>query len=135
MYWSLTTARSRPTLGTPLARVAVPRHYGDLTWHAEKVYVAVNFGTFNEEVGKAKSWVCVHDARTLALLSSNAVPEVVYGAGGMEWHNGHFVVGGLPATHTVIHVFTSTRSRSLSCNRHGRKRADLSGHSDRLPRP
>ncbi len=112
IYWSLTSVLVKTNAsGAPLARVTVPRHYGDLTWHGGKVYVAANFGAFNEEPGKAKSWVCVHDAETLALLASNAVPEVVHGAGGMEWYNGHFfVVGGLPATHTANYVYEYTES-------------------------
>lgn len=112
LYWSWTTFLVKTAAtGTLLAKVPVPTHYGDLTWHDGKVYVAVNFGQFNKEPGKAKSWVCVHDAETLALLSSNAVPEVVHGAGGIEWHNGHFfVVGGLPATHTANYVYEYTGS-------------------------
>ena len=112
IYWSWTTFLVKTdATGTLLAKVPVPTHYGDLTWHGGKVYVAVNFGQFNKEPGKANSWVCVHDAETLALLSSNAVPEVVHGAGGIEWHNGHFfVVGGLPATHTANYVYEYTES-------------------------
>ena len=112
LYWSFTTFLVKTDgSGAPLAKVAVPSHYGDLTWHNGKVYVAVNFGKFNQEPGQARSWVCVHDAGTLALLSSNAVPEAVHGAGGMEWHNGHFfVVGGLPATHTANYVYEYTEA-------------------------
>jgi len=112
IYWSFTTFLVKTDgAGALLAKVAVPSHYGDLTWHGDKVYVAVNYGKFNEEPGKAKSWVCVHDAGTLALLSSNAVPEVVHGAGGVEWFNGRFfVVGGLPAKHTSNYVYEYTES-------------------------
>ena len=112
LYWSFTTFLVKTDgAGTPLAKVAVPSHYGDLTWHAGKVYVAANFGKFNQEPGQARSWVCVHDAGTLALLSSNAVPEAVHGAGGMEWHNGRFfVVGGLPASHAANYVYEYTES-------------------------
>jgi hypothetical protein len=85
LYWSFTTFLIKTDAsGTERAKVAVPNHYGDLTWHDGKVYVAVNYGAFNKEPGKAKSWVCVHDANSLALLSSNAVPEVVHGAGPRE---------------------------------------------------
>lgn len=78
----------------------MPWHYGDLTCHGGKVFVAVNHGKFNQEAGAAKSWVYVHDAGTLALLEKHEVPEGVHGAGGIEWHNGRFcLVGGLPASH------------------------------------
>jgi len=112
LYWSFTTFLIKTDAsGTECAKVAVPNHYGDLTWHDGKVYVAVNYGAFNKEPGKAKSWVCVHDANSLALLSSNAVPEVVHGAGGMEWHDGRFfIVGGLPETHTANYVYEYSES-------------------------
>ena len=112
LYWSFTTYLVKTDAsGVERAKVAVPTHYGDLTWHAGNVYVAVNFGAFNQEPGKAKSWVCVHDAGSLALLASNAVPEVVHGAGGMEWHDGRFfIVGGLPETHTDNYVYEYSES-------------------------
>ncbi len=60
-------------------------------------YVATNLGKFNKPEGEADSWVYVYDADTLAELAKHRVPEVVHGAGGMEWHNGKFfIVGGLP---------------------------------------
>lgn len=112
IYWSFTTCLVKTDgQGVLLGKVTVPYHYGDLTWHGGKVYVAVNLGKFNEEPGKAQSWVYVHDDDNLALLSKHAVPEVVHGAGGMEWHNGHFfVVGGLPATHVTNYVYVYTES-------------------------
>jgi hypothetical protein len=112
LYWSFTTFLIKTDAsGVERAKVTVPTHYGDLTWHAGKVYVAVNYGAFNKESGKAKSWVCVHDAGSLALLASNAVPEVVHGAGGMEWHDGRFfIVGGLPETHSANYVYEYSES-------------------------
>lgn len=112
IYWSFTTTLVKTdSQGALLEKVAVPSHYGDLTWHSGKVYVAVNLGKFNQEPGQAQSWVYVHDDSNLALLSKHAVPEVVHGAGGMEWHNGHFfVVGGLPSTHTANYVYEYTES-------------------------
>jgi hypothetical protein len=110
IYWSFTTWLVKTDgQGALLKKIDAPSHYGDLTWHSGKVYVAVNLGKFNQEPGKAQSWVYVHDGGNLALLSKHAVPEVVHGAGGMEWHNGHFfVVGGLPSTHTANYVYEYT---------------------------
>lgn len=107
IFWSYTTVLLKTDKqGKELARVDVPTHYGDLTLHDDRVYVAVNLGKFNREPGEADSWVYVHDAKTLELISKHAVPEAVHGAGGMEWHdNRFFVVGGLPATHEQNYVY------------------------------
>jgi hypothetical protein len=44
LYWSFTTYLVKTDAsGVERAKVAVPTHYGDLTWHAGNVYVAVNF--------------------------------------------------------------------------------------------
>lgn len=112
IYWSFTASLVKTDAqGKELKRVDVPAHYGDLTWHAGKVYVAANHGKFNEEVGAAQSWVYVHDAESLALLGKHAVPEVVHGAGGMEWHDGRFfIVGGLPPGHTENYVYEYTET-------------------------
>lgn len=106
-YWSFTTVLLKTdAAGKQLASVDVPSHYGDLTWHKDKVYVAVNLGKFNQEPGQADSWVYVHNAADLKLLDKHPVPEAVHGAGGMEWHNGRFfIVGGLPKTHQQNYVF------------------------------
>lgn len=112
IYWSFTTSLVKTDKqGTPLSKVAAPWHYGDLTWHGGKVFVAVNHGKFNQEAGAAKSWVYVHDAGTLALLEKHQVPEAVHGAGGIEWHNGRFfIVGGLPASHAANYVYEYTEA-------------------------
>jgi autotransporter-associated beta strand protein len=112
IYWSFTTVLVKTDAqGGLLRQKSVPTHYGDLTWHDGKVYVAVNLGLFNEEPGAADSWVYVHDGDTLDLLATHAVPEAVHGAGGMEWHDGRFfVVGGLPATHTANYVYEYTEA-------------------------
>lgn len=110
IYWSFTTALVKTDrAGALLSQVAAPWHYGDLTWHGGKVFVAVNHGKFNQEPGAAKSWVYVHDAGTLALLERRELPEAVHGAGGIEWHGGRFyIVGGLPASHEANYVYEYT---------------------------
>ena len=72
--------------------------------------MAVNFGEFNKEAGRADSWVYVYDAGGLDLIEKHAVPEVVHGAGGIDCHDGTFyVVGGLPEGHDANYVYEYDR--------------------------
>lgn len=98
IYWSWTEALVKTDRdGKVLASVEVRSHAGDLTYHDGKVYVAFNFGPFNQPPGQADSWVIVYDGDTLAELARRAVPELVHGAGGVAYHDGRFIiVGGLP---------------------------------------
>jgi len=107
IFWSFTVALVKTDIkGQLLKAIDVPTHHGDLASCDGKVYAAVNLKLFNEEPGKADSWVYVYDANDLRLLAQYAVPEVVHGAGGMEYHNGHFyVVGGLPIGYTENYVY------------------------------
>ncbi|MGV3560992.1 glycerophosphodiester phosphodiesterase [Larkinella arboricola] len=97
IYWSWTTAIVRTDMqGKILASVAAPSHQGDLCYHNGKLYVAVNLGEFNKPAGEAKSWVYEYDALSLKKLNEYPVPELVHGAGGMEYNDGKFmIVGGL----------------------------------------
>lgn len=107
IYWSFTTALVKTDWdGHVLKTVKVPSHHGDLTCHNGKIYCAVNLGKFNQEPGKADSWVYVFDAGDLSLLAKHKTPEVVHGAGGMEYHKGHFfIVGGLPKGYEENYVY------------------------------
>lgn len=98
IYWCWTDALVKTdTQGRILARVPVADHHGDLCFHDGRVYVATNLGKFNKPEGEADSWVYIYDGNTLTELEKHRLPEVVHGAGGLEWHNGKFlVVGGLP---------------------------------------
>ncbi len=98
IYWCFTTVLVKTDrTGKVLAQIEVGSHHGDLCHREGKVFVAVNFGKFNQPAGKADSWVYVYDAETLDLVSKHAIPEVVHGAGGMAERGGRFfVVGGLP---------------------------------------
>lgn len=98
IYWSFTTKFVKTDLaGTIQKSIPVASHHGDLCYHDEKIYVAVNLGQFNQPAGKADSWVYVYDSESLKELAKHYVPEVVHGAGGMDYHDGRFiVVGGLP---------------------------------------
>lgn len=107
IYWAFTTTLVKTDWnGQVLKKVSVPSHHGDLTYHDGKVYCAVNLGKFNQEPGHADSWVYVFDANELSLVAKHKTPEVVHGAGGMEYHKGHFfVVGGLPPGYQENYVY------------------------------
>lgn len=98
LYWCFTTTLVKTDVaGSVLKKVPVGNHHGDLCHHAGKVYVAVNFGNFNDPLGNADSWVYVYDALDLTLLAKHPTPEVFHGAGGIAYGAGKFiVVGGLP---------------------------------------
>jgi hypothetical protein len=98
IYWSFTTTLVKTdTKGKVLKQIPVGNHHGDLCHVDGKIYVAVNFGRFNDPKGYADSWVYVYDADDLSLHAKHETQEVFHGAGGIEFRGGHFfVVGGLP---------------------------------------
>lgn len=98
IYWSFTTTLVKTDMhGNLLKRVDVANHHGDACVHQGKLYVAVNFGKFNDPQGNADSWVFVYNADTLQEISRHPTQEVFHGAGGIGYRDGHFfVVGGLP---------------------------------------
>lgn len=98
IYWSFTTTLVKTDInGNVLNRLEVKSHHGDLCFHDDKIYVAVNFGKFNDPQGHADSWVYVYRAGDLTLVAKHSIPEVFHGAGGIGYRQGHFfVVGGLP---------------------------------------
>ena len=98
IFWSFTTTLVKTDAdGKVSRRIEVGNHHGDLCFHDGRIYVAVNFGRFNDPDGKADSWVYVYKASDLSLVSKHEVQQVFHGAGGMGFSDGHFfVVGGLP---------------------------------------
>lgn len=98
IYWCFTTTLVKTDLnGKLLKKVPVANHHGDLCIHEGKLFVAVNLGQFNDPKGNADSWVYVYNANDLSLVSKYEVQEVLHGAGGIGFRDGHFfVVGGLP---------------------------------------
>lgn len=98
IYWSFTTGLVRTDRdGRALKKIAVDHHHGDLCFHNGELFVAVNHGKFNDPLGNADSWVYVYDAATLEMVTRHEAREVIYGAGGIGFRDGHFfVVGGLP---------------------------------------
>ncbi len=103
VYWSFTNALVKTDMaGQVLAKVAVPYHHGDLCCANDKVYVACS--NYYNRPG-ADSRVYVYAAEDLALLEIVPVPEAIYGAGGVEYLDGHFfVVTGLPQTETCNYI-------------------------------
>ena len=98
IFWSHTTQLVKTDFrGNVIKVLDVPFHHGDLDYYDGKIYVAVNFGLFNDENGKADSWIYVYDAQNLNFLKKYSLPEVVFGAGGIAIHNNRaMVIGGLP---------------------------------------
>jgi hypothetical protein len=98
IYWSFTTTLVKTdSKGKVQRQIEVGNHHGDLCHHDGKLYVAVNFGRFNDPAGHADSWVYVYDAEDLSLLAKHEAQEVFHGAGGIGWRDDRFfVVGGLP---------------------------------------
>ena len=107
IFWSHTVALAKTDLAGQLLKVVdVPSHSGDLAYHEGKVYVATNLGDFNRENGKRDSWIYVYDAENLALLDKHPVNEVEFGAGGIAYHNGRFIViGGLPKNYQQNYAY------------------------------
>ena len=107
IYWSFTTTLVKTdTTGKVLKQLPVGNHHGDLCHVDGKLYVAVNFGRFNDPKGNADSWVYVYDAGDLSLLAKHETQEAFHGAGGIGFRDGHFfVVGGLPDTVDENYVY------------------------------
>jgi len=104
LYWSFTDTLVKTDLsGRVLARASVKSHHGDLCYHKGLVYVAYS-NTFNKPGADSK--VFIYDAADLSPVGVKDIPEVTYGAGGIEAHNGRFyVIGGLPKEHTQNFVY------------------------------
>jgi len=95
IYWSFTTVLVKTDLeGRILARAEVPSHHGDLCVAGGRVIVAWS-NLFNRPGADSK--VYLYDADDLTLLEIKPVPEVTFGAGGVDHREGRFyIVGGLP---------------------------------------
>jgi len=103
LFWSFTTTLVKTDIhGKVLVKVPVKNHHGDLCFSDGKVFVAYS-NLFNRPGADSK--VYIYNAEDLAPVDVKRLPEVVYGAGGIECHEGHFfVVGGLPPDHTRNYV-------------------------------
>lgn len=98
IYWCFTTQLVKTDLqGQRLKQEPVVSHHGDLCCVADRLYVAVNLGRFNDPDGNADSWVFVYDAGDLSFVAKHEIQQALHGAGGIGVRDGHFfVVGGLP---------------------------------------
>ena len=98
LYWSFTTTLVKTDAqGRLMKKIEVASHHGDLCHLDGKIYVAVNYGRFNDPAGNANNEVIVYDAASLEESGRYKTPEVTHGAGGIAFHAGKFlVVGGLP---------------------------------------
>ena len=112
IYWSFTSRLVKTDMeGKVLRQIIVGDHHGDLCYHDGKVYVAVNYGRFNDAQKRADSWVYVYKTSTLTMVTRHKTPELVYGAGGMAYHDGKFIViGGLPESlqENYLYEYTPT---------------------------
>jgi hypothetical protein len=98
VYWSFTTqlVKTSPA-GKVQKSIPVVSHHGDVCFHKDQIFVAVNLGSFNDPKGNADSWVYVYDASSLKFVAKHETQEVFHGAGGIGIANNRFfVVGGLP---------------------------------------
>lgn len=106
IYWSFTTKVIKTDTSGKLLKTTpeVIDHHGDLTFANGKVYIAVNDrttkhpGQFNypNPNNPARQWIYEYDA-DLHFITRHAVPQAIYGAGGVAFHDNRFwVVGGLP---------------------------------------
>jgi hypothetical protein len=104
LYWSFTTVLVKTDAqGKVLARVDVPSHHGDLCLAGDRVYVAWS-DKFNAPGADSK--VYVYGADDLSLLEIVPVPEVTFGAGGLDHREGHFfIIGGLPKGYEENYVY------------------------------
>ena len=98
IYWSFSDMLVKTDWqGKEIKAVKVPYHHGDMCLKDNRIYVAVNFGRFNDPAGNAKNFIYVYDANDLKKVAEYKVDEVKYGAGAITpTENGFMVAGGLP---------------------------------------
>ena len=107
LYWSYTTTLVKTdSQGKLLKKVDVANHHGDLCYVEGQLFVAVNYGQFNNPLGNADNEILAYHADTLQLKARHKVPQVKHGAGGIAHHQGKFiVVGGLPEGITENYLY------------------------------
>ena len=108
IYWSFASTLVKTDLqGNLLKSIPVPYHCGDPCWVEGKLYVPYGGGAWNREIGNGESrnFIRVYNA-DLEWVKEYRIPEVVYGAGCVEFHNGSFFVGGgLPDGKTENYIY------------------------------
>jgi alkaline phosphatase D len=126
LFWSFTTTLVKTDRdGHRLKEISVDNHHGDLCFHDEKIFVAVNLGRFNDPEGNADSWVYEYRSNDLSLVAKHETQQVFHGAGGIAFQAGKFlVVGGLPDDVNENYVYEYDRSFNFVA-----KRTIASGHT------
>lgn len=108
IYWSFASTLVKTDFdGKILKSVPVPYHCGDPCLADGRLYVPYGGGSWNREIGNAQShnFIRVYSS-DLELIREYRVPEVVYGAGCVEFHNGSFFIGGgLPDGKTENYIY------------------------------
>ena len=106
LFWSFTLTLVKTDLsGRVQATAKTLYHLGDLTCVDGKVYAAA-CTTWDRPSNNSK--VYVYSAEDLTLLEMKPVPDVTYGAGGIEYYDGRFyIVGGADpkAEENFIYVY------------------------------
>ena len=107
LYWSYTTTLVKTDpVGKVLEKIEVANHHGDLCYADGQLFVAVNYGQFNNPEGHADNEIIVYQAKTLEQQARHKIPQVKHGAGGIAHHDGKFiVVGGLPEGVEVNYLY------------------------------
>lgn len=132
IFWSFTRDLVKTDLtGKVLKSIKVQTHHGDLTHVDGKLYVA--WSSFFNRPG-ADSRVYVYDADDLTPLAAKEIPEVTFGAGAMDYHDGRFfVAGGLPDDINENYVYEYARDltfvkRHVIASGHTHKGIQALGH-------
>jgi hypothetical protein len=115
MFWSWTNELVRTNMqGEIQKKVKVSEHHGDVFYKDEQLFVAVNLGEFNKSAAEADSWVFVYDANSLKEIARYSIPELIYGAGTISFHDGKFIVaGGLASGITENYLYEYSKDFSF----------------------
>lgn len=108
IYWSFAKTLVKTDAQGKLVKSAeVPYHHGDPCVANNRLYVPYGFGSWNKEIGDAesKNYIYVYDT-DLNLIDKKHVPELIYGAGCIEFVDGKFFIGGgLPAEKSENYIY------------------------------
>ncbi len=117
MFWSFTVHLVKTdSQGNLLRHIHVQGHHGDISCAEGVLYCAVNHGCFNREEDLDDNWIYAYSAEDLSFLWKTGIPEVAYGAGGLDVCGGRFfVVGGLPEGYGANYVYEYDQDRSFVC--------------------
>ncbi len=111
LYWSFASSLVKTDMDGKLeTAIPVDYHCGDPCWADGLLYVPYGGGKWNQEIGEdvSKNYIRVYDA-DLKLVREYHIPDVVYGAGCIGYHDGRFFVsGGLPDGRQENYIYEYT---------------------------